>query len=115
MVMGASGDGWALSGAPLLLTDSVVVSMGLLRVGFLRPFQRRPKPGCPGTHGLLGRRVVLKRVRFLPHFQHPASEKTRLYGPTVVGRPGHTGCNGGSGSCQVYRRSHHVGHAVWKE
>src|SRR6266404_564931 len=115
MVMGASSVGWVSPSTEGGTADeaavSVVASMDLLRVGFLRLRQRRSKPGeYPGTHDRLDRRVVLKKVRFLPHFQHPGSEKPRS-GPVSRGlrrRNRRTkGCTTPPGS---NRRSDNVSH-----
>src|SRR5947209_13643388 len=82
MVIGASADGW--DSVPS--DESTAVSMVFLLRCCRRPRRRRSKPDRPtaeppplGTHDPLNGRVVLKRVRFLPHFQHPVTEKTRTY------------------------------------
>src|SRR5262249_33879525 len=88
--MGASGEdcsdgapldgGMPPDGGPPPGGDPEVVSVVVCMcwffpcVGFRRQRHRRPQPRPRfhgrGTHGRLGRRVVSKRVRFLPRFRH---------------------------------------------
>jgi hypothetical protein len=51
------------------------------RVVILRCRLRKPKPvdDSPGTRGLLGQRVVLNGVRFLPHFTNCESTILRSH------------------------------------